>query len=355
MPADPLERLERLAPHVDEGRVWTDLRRRNRRRRRTLRLVSAATVAVVAASGALLLTGDDDATMVSAVDDPTTSVTEPTDPTGPTEPVEGITAVATANGIEITVSLPGGQVTVGTRIDATVSIRNVGSTPVYWAHGGCPDPASVTLVPSGTDPVYVPTEQWDGSSSLTDWLAEHDPVLPVQFVEPGAIGYSMQGCTLQLIFETIEPGASISWTGEADVRVPDGPLADDLVASFGGFDDPADYPDSPRPLVTARVAVPLVDEPGRAAGTEAAIEAFAAAPELAAFLDRTGHQFDDNPIPVTQTWSTELFWWDGAWELRVHPYFSDGPVPFLRLRYSPADGSLSIDEPTSLDRLGPGD
>ena len=93
-------------------------------------------------------------------------------------------------------------------------------------------------------------------------------------------------------------------------------------------------PGDPVPAI-ATVRVPQVNVlPSRAGTDGAAVDAFAADPRLAGWLD-------DSRSSGTTGWTTALAWWRGAWELRVHPASLPGSgCGFLRMRHEPAAASV---------------
>jgi hypothetical protein len=286
------------------------------------RAAVAVVVAVLAVAAILSWTHADDRRDIAA--GPTTTATR------------GVLSASTIqDGIELTVTLPAGQVEVGERVRAEVAIRNVGAVPVYWAHGGCAAPASVVVTSAGAPVVERRAPmQWDGTSPLPDWLRPNNTLAPKLLVDSRAAGARSQLCPLNLRVETIAPGGETRWSGVTDARVPPGSLAaHELAADFVGYNQPADYPGTPRAPVEIRVAVPVVDAPARAASAEAAIASFASDRRLQPFLDRTRLELAANPVPVTQSWATELSWWQGTWELWVTPYYNSDQA--LRLRYDP--------------------
>ena len=319
---DLLDRLNALAPSIDEDGALEGLARARTRRLAVTGASVAVVVALLAVAAVLSWTHRDDRREVAAV--PTTTATP------------GVLSASTIqDGIELTVTLPAGQVEVGQRVRAEVAIRNVGAVPVYWAHGGCAAPASVVVTSAGAPVVERrASNRWDGTSPLPDWVGPHNALAPKLLVDPQAAGARSHLCPLNLVVETIAPGGETHWSGATDARVPPGSLAaQELAADFVGYDQPADYPGTPRAPVEIRVAVPVVDAPARAASAEAAIVAFAADRRLQPFLDRTRLELAANPVPVTQSWATELSWWQGAWELWVTPYYNSNQA--LRLRYDP--------------------
>ena len=251
-----------------------------------------------------------------------------------------LSASTVQDGIELTVTLPAGRVDVGGRVQADVVVRNAGSAPVHWLHGGCVVPASVVLTSVGAPVVERHViAQWDGLSPLANWLGPNNALGPRHLVDPKAAGVRPPSCTTNLMVETIAPGGETRWSGVTDVRVPPGPLASqELAADFVGYNQPADYPDRPRPTVEVRVAVPVRDDPARTASADAAVAAFAADRRVQPFLDRTRFELAGNPVAVLQSWATELSWWQGAWELWVTPYYNGAHV--LRLRYDPRAGAV---------------
>jgi hypothetical protein len=327
MAEDLLDRVSWPAPGADDAAALATLGG-ERRRRVVLAGVSGAVVVVLlAAAGLLSWAHVGDRRAVTA--DPATSATR------------GLLSASTVrDGIELTVTLPAGQVEVGHRVRAEVVIRNVGPVPVYWAHNGCAVPASVVLTAAGAPVVErrVPT-QWDGTTPLAGWLGPHNAIAPRPLVDPSAAGARSQLCRVNLAVETIAPGGDAHWSGSSDARVPPGSLGpQELAATFVGYAQPADYPAAPRPAVEVRVAVPVLDDDARATSADAAIAAFAADRRLQPFLDRTRHELDGNPVSLTQRWATELSWWQGAWELWVTPYYNSDQA--LRLRYDTRLGAV---------------
>lgn len=332
MTIDELDRrLNRLAPTVDDTAAFAALRRP--RGRRGAILVAVATAVVIVGVAALLVTRDGHSATTRVAVGPSSTTT----------PAPPFTASTSADGIELTVTLDVAKVVVGTRVHAHVVVHNSGTVPVYWAHGGCAVPAAVSLVPHGVVPATSSLPQWDGVTPLAQWLgASNNALGPSQFVELAAAGVRSESCTDQLIFETIVPGAQTEWDGVTDARIGPSLSPDvDVLATFLGFTDQGDYPRSPRPALQLQEPVPVVDDPARAATVDAAITAFAADRRLQPYLDDTRHELDNNPIPVTQSWSTELSWWQGGWELFVSPRFSVNGTTALRLRYDPTAGTIT--------------
>jgi hypothetical protein len=324
MPDDLLDRLTRLAPTVDEEAGLATLGG-TRNRRVLVWGTSLGLVTILLVVAVLLTKGHHEKRENVTAGLPTTTASP-----------SPLTASTVQDGIELTVTLPAGQVEAGERLRAEFTIRNLGPVPVYWTHGGCPVPVSVVLAPAGAPVGQRATPvMWDGVMSLAGWLGSHNALAPEPFVDPRAAGVRSQFCTLQLIVETIVPGGETHWTGVTDARMPPGSLTPrEVVATFVGYTQPGDYPSRPRPPVELRIAVPVLDDSARAASADAAIAAFAADGRLQPFLDRTRHELDDNPVPVTQSWSTDMSWWQNAWELWVLPRYNGDQA--LRLRYDPA-------------------
>jgi hypothetical protein len=335
-----MERLSRLAPDVDTDAAFDALGQPPGRRNLVLMGAGLAVVVAVVAAAAFAFRGEDDKSVTA----------------GPsTTPAVGVplSTTTTQDGIELTVTLPAGEVRVGTRVRAEVKVRNVDSVPILWQAGGCAIPAPISLRPVDPAPVATSQPKWDGVTPLADWLRSGNAQAPLAFVDPSSAGVRFQACSADSRFATISPGGAATWAGVADVRIPPGPLAGyEVVATFTGFAQPSDYPDAPRPPVKARLTVPLVEDAARAASAGDAVAAFAADSRLRPFLDRTAHELDGNPIPVTQSWYTELSWWQGAWELWVTPYFNGDSA--LRLRYEPGAGQV-IDARLTSPGAPPGD
>ena len=324
---DLVDRLSGLAPDVDDEAALASLGRT--RKRRVVRTGASAGVIVALLVGAAALSWQHNGHRPDAAAAPRTGATH------------GLLSASTVrDGIELTVTLPVGRVDVGQRVRAEVVVRNVGAAPVHWLHGGCAVPAPVVLTTAGAPVIdrRVPVE-WDGTAPLTGWLGPHNALAPSPLVDPKAAGARVQSCAVNLVFETIEPGGETHWSGTTDARVPPGPLApQELAATFVGYNRPSDYPGMPRPPVEVRVAVPVRDDPARATSADAAGAAFAADRRLQPFLDLTRHERDADPIGVTQTWATELSWWQRTWELWVTPYYNSNRA--LRLRYDPRVGAV---------------
>jgi hypothetical protein len=312
------ERLTRLAPAVDDAASFATLGQP--RRGRAALIAAGLAAAAIATGGVLFALRDTGGETVTAGTTTSTAAVAP------------LSASTTRDGIEVTVTLPAGRVEVGRRVHAEVTIRNVGSVPISWQAGGCSIPASVILEPEGwTPPQQVRSSEWNGATPLADWLATGNSVSPSDLVDPRTVGIRSTGCTADSRFSIIVPGGETSWTGATDFRVPPGPLAtQELVATFTGYSDPADFPTSPRPPVQVRVTAPIEDDRGRQDSADDAIAAFADDHRLSAFLDQT-RDFGENPNHAVQSWHTELSWWQGAWELWVYPYFNGNTA--LRMRY----------------------
>jgi hypothetical protein len=176
--------------------------------------------------------------------------------------------------------------------------------------------------------------QWDGTTPVPDWLRTHNALAPKPLVDAEVAGVRSPLCRPSLMVETIAPGGETHWSGATDARVPPGSLArQELAATFVGYTQPTDHPGAPRRPVEVRVAVPVLDDSSRAPSADDAIAAFAADHRLQPFLDRTRAELAANPVSVTQSWATELSWWQGTWELWVTPYYNGNQA--LRLRYDP--------------------
>jgi hypothetical protein len=321
MADDLLDRVSDPSGDVDDGAEWAPPAGA-RKRRVVLTGVAGAVVVVVLGVAARSWTHTGDRQAVTA--DPTSSATH------------GLVSASTIRDrIELTLTVPAGQVEVGHRVRAEVVIRNAGNAPVHWMHDGCAVPASVVLTSAGAPVVErrLPSH-WDGATSLAVWLRSHNALAPKPLADSKAAGVRSPLCHPSVTVETIAPGADTRWSGVTDARVPPGSLAlQEVAASFVGYSQTADYPATPRRPVDVRVSVPVLDDPGRAPSADAAIAAFAADRRLRPFLDRTRHALDGNPVSVFQTWATELSWWQGSWELCVTPYYNGGQA--LRLRYDP--------------------
>src|SRR6185312_4808362 len=169
--------------------------------------VSAGVIAVLVVGAAILSwTHDDHRTRVASV--PTTLATG------------GVLSASTVqDGIELTVTLPAGRVDVGGRVQADVVVRNAGSAPVHWLHGGCVVPAPVVLTSVGAPVVERRViAQWDGLSPLANWLGPNNALGPRHLVDPKAAGVRPPSCTTNRMVETIAPGGETRWSGVTDVR-----------------------------------------------------------------------------------------------------------------------------------------
>ncbi|MBA2280672.1 MAG: hypothetical protein H0W25_05480 [Acidimicrobiia bacterium] len=240
----------------------------------------------------------------------------------------------------LSVVVDASEIPVGERAWITITARNDLDAPVWWQSGGCGEPFDGVLTPDGAAPDFrsdfggaPPPREWPGDpAGLTDWLAEHN----VEEDQPptqtdAATGHRYIGCPADSRASELAPGASLVSRHSVETRALPGALpAGGRYAVHVQFPVYADA-DLVDPLPTARATVPLrlLESDQRARSDGDAVSAFAGDPRLRGWLELTRPTTGASP----QTWSTELSWWRGEWELWLTPRGTHAES--LRLRYDP--------------------
>jgi hypothetical protein len=268
-----------------------------------------------------------------------------TDPDGPPA-----TVTATEADVELSLTVESTAVSVGTRLWATLVVKNVGHRTVYWQAGGCSTPGTVVAFPAGDGPsAATPQEGWDGDLvTFPAWVRDHHVSSDVTFSD--APGWRAMLCTAESHMKALAPGEAVDQRVAGDLRLPPGVSGSYTVrAAFRSYASPEDYggSDADRPRELATVSMPIELRPA-GSGLDEAIDAFGRAGALAAFVERT------RTATVENTWTTELAWWNGAWELWLTPYYSNGGIQHLRLRHDPVRGEI-VDARVVWDGLAPED
>ncbi len=164
----------------------------------------------------------------------------------------------------------------------------------------------------------------------------------------------MLACTSDSQPTPIEPGGELRHRGSLELRVPPGPLPTSGTYELTVTFEPMEPLEPLRPSraiqpVVVTVPVEVVDDAARADSADAAVAAFAADPRLADFVE--AQTLPEQP-ELAQSFTVELSWWRGAWELWVEPYFEGDRR--LRMRYDPASGEI-VDVRTVYLGLAPED
>jgi hypothetical protein len=168
---------------------------------------------------------------------------------------------------------------------------------------------------------------------LGQWLADHDTSGAQEVQREDNTGQRAVECNADSRMQPVHPGEQLRYHGSFEARVAPGPLVDhgewNLQISFTGYANPGDYIEHPVDPVTVRALVTIVDDPNRT-DPGAAIYAMNYDPRLQPWLDSTAVAGRPD---LTQTFSTDLSWWRGAWELWIKPHWEGNRL--LRMRYDP--------------------
>jgi hypothetical protein len=152
-----------------------------------------------------------------------------------------ISATHELDEIRLTLEVDRDRIAFGERAWATVTVANVGSDDVVWGHGGCPDPAGVTVLTTRPLDLGYGRHDWPGELGVLKSVTVY---LPLELEEgAAAAGFTPErwvdqvglfGCTTELRIDRIAPGAQITarmaWDAIGPHRLPT-PPGDYLLAS----------------------------------------------------------------------------------------------------------------------------
>jgi hypothetical protein len=315
-----------------------------------------------AAAAVLLVCGVAGVVWMATTDDSNSLVDGPHVTFAPPPAVDGTIVRGSATGegatagVEVTIETPR-EVLAGTRTPIDVTVRNSGSTTIYWQAGGCAIPTQVMVGPIGVTEVAgstrLPSEpRWDGDpDTLAEAIESTADDVAAQGAQPiSQTGWNGVMCTSDSLMQALAPGDTIEYTNTAELRVRPGPLPEngtyEASGAFVGYASDVDYHEPFAP-VEARVPVTVVDHPARAAGS---IEQLAAAAlddgRLTSWLPTT--TIPDRP-DLEQNQYVALTWWRDAWELWVRPHW--GWDESLRLRIDPT--TLTVTDARLVQGLNP--
>jgi hypothetical protein len=215
------------------------------------------------------------------------------------------------------------ELVVGRATPVTVDVRNVADADRgIGAFGHCGGPGGLVDPTLWPDDSTVPT--WDPAEPVADALrAVHLP--PPRLTVPG-----LTACDASLPSYVIGPGEARTWTGVLDLRVGPQPVGTaTLEVRVTGATA------TTRSAVALDVRLPIRDERSRQASYDAAIDAFAASTDLAAYAE-PDPRFASSP--ASHQLQLGLSWSRGQWELTVGPAL--GKDGYLHERYDPTVGEI---------------
>lgn len=199
-------------------------------------------------------------------------------------------AVASRDGVRISISLDRTPIVAGERVWATVVVDNLLPVAVLWQGGGCDFVADVA---AALEPPVVsePGRAWDGLAGRFKRLATPPaqefpsaPFVDERFVDQGAVA-----CTSDLRINELGPGGQLvmraAWDGDAG-GVLVGERVTTITASFPfmGPKGPGDPFSQPVQPLQVAVDVPVVDRGIRRISPAAAVDAALADARFAGWL-----------------------------------------------------------------------
>lgn len=351
-PPDPLDRLTRLAPAVDEGAATSAFRSLRHKRTRRRRAVAGGLVAVVAAIAIGVGVG-------AAGREP---VAEQAVFTGRPPAGSGLGPVSVEqDGFRLTLDAPR-QAAVGTRVELVASLTNTTDEPLRAGTvGGCDDQVTAGIeaegadpgigpryVPKGEEPTPDPDDQWRGLlpgtvGTTVAWDGRPETLassLAGQHADDTWSGSEPHGCKAMFTPPAeIAPGETVERRIAVDLRWgADAPTDEYEAVALGGavVDANGMAVDGAWPPRNLRVSIPIkiTDDPVRASSREAALGALESTPTLPEWIVHTA---DINAVPgFVQQWSASTSWWNGGWETWIAPKAGNGhQVDPLRIRWDP--------------------
>lgn len=239
---------------------------------------------------------------------PTSAV--PTEPDRP-EPVSVSTQ---RNGVVVTVSASAGRVVSGDRVDLRIDVLNAGFGPVTWRSGGCE--LLNTVLVEGPPMAQPPAgRDWPSAAGLAKFSATAGGTAIDGIRAPGVPDDAAFGCRMDLFYDEIDPGQTISaeavWFARTSDGAPAAPGAYRIAYAFPYVGRMPSDEIGPDPQVE-----------GIALGLDVAVDgtAFAGLPPTlaidAALADaRVAAWFADLPAP--QMNGAEIRYVDGQWRFTV--------------------------------------
>lgn len=264
----------------------------------------------------------------------------PTDP--PRDPLpEPIEAVATRDGIGVSLIVDRSRVAAGGDVTATVTVRNLEPGVVTWQGGGCDLQGDFSIEPAAPIPAPPVGEPWDGDKLVIKQLALQD-AYAVRGPAPVKLAHVdvAFGCTSDLRFNELQPGeeakATVVWVASTPAGSP-APAGDYLVSvrfpfmGRGLAGPPMDFEMARdvKPIV-AQLVVTVDDHPP----VPSAVDAMDAVLGDAAFTA----WLEDHPRQIWNT--TAIRWIDGAWVVQVQYQ----PDRMLSARHDPATDKVTLSE-----------
>jgi len=257
------------------------------------------------------------------------------------QPAEPAQAVATSDGVGVTLSVDRTLVPAGGDLVAAVSVRNAAPGVVTWQGGGCELQGQFMVTSLATMPAPPIGHVWDGDKNVIKQLALPDayglrgPVPPkLAHVDVGF------GCPANLAYNQLKPGeaadATVVWVAATAAGSP-APAGDYEVAvafPYLGRDigNPllnVEAAPAPKPI-TARIIVRVEDHPAVPSASDA-VDAVLGDAAFSAWL--VEHR--------RESWeSVTIRWVDGAWVVQVRY----APSRMLSARCDPATGAVTLSE-----------
>ena len=261
--------------------------------------------------------------------------------TGDPQPAEPAQAIATGDGVGVTLSVDRTLVPAGGDLVAAVTVRNAAPGVVTWQGGGCELQGQFTVTPLLTVGAAPIGHVWDGDKNVIKQLA-----LPEAYAIRGPVPPDLAhvdvafGCTLELAYNELKPGeqadATIVWvaTTAAGSSAPAGDYEVAVAFPFIGRDigDPLANFEAAAQVqpITARIVVTVEDHPPVPSASDA-MDAVLGDAAFTAWL--TEHR--------RESWeSVAIRWVDGAWVVQVRY----APSRMLSARRDPATGAVSLSE-----------
>ena len=270
---------------------------------------------------------------------------------GDPQPAEPAQAIATSDGVGVTLSVDRTLVAAGGDLVAAVTVRNAAPGIVTWQGGGCELEGQFAVTPLLTIGAAPIGHVWDGDKNVIKQLALPEAYTIREPVPPDQAHVDVAfACPADLAYKQLKPGeqagATVVWvaTTAAGSPAPAGDYEVAVAFPFMGRDiaDPLASFEAAAPVkpITARIVVTVEDH---AAGPSAsdAMDAVLGDAAFTAWL--TEHR--------RESWnSVAIRYIDGAWVVQVRY----APDRMLSARRDPGTGGVSLSEgPAPTFRVAP--
>jgi hypothetical protein len=180
----------------------------------------------------------------------------------PSQTPEAVVVRVEEHEIRLTLELDRGEIPLGGRVWADVTVENVGGDAVHWTHGGCMELGAIrAFFPLGEGADYGRTDWTGDADELKRMAVDQENQSTFGFTPEQFVGVDEQwACTAAATQDRIEPGDSVTMRGAWDPQPADGAWPGEYrVEATFAFDGRGDRP--PEDDVERqglRVSTPLV-------------------------------------------------------------------------------------------------